>query len=251
MSEFNFSPSRTVYEDMYQNEDSHWWYKGLRDLIKSEISNLKISRVLDAGCGTGRNLELLNSLNLKAYGIDISSEALKFCQLKNLTNLKKANLLETGFEDSFFDLITCLDVFGNLNISQANIALEEFSRITQPNGYVVLNTSAFPWMFSSHDKAWDIKKRYYLEELEDLFKKNGFQIIRGTYRVTFLFPLILFLRSLEKFHKNTSDRGDTHKTNLILNILLYKIMQLENFCLRFMNLPFGNSVFIVAKKITL
>lgn len=248
MLKFDFSPSQNVYEDMYGYEETHWWYKGLRDLLKAEISKLKISNVLDAGCGTGRNLELLNSLKLNSYGIDISEQALKFCEYKNLVNLKQGNLLETGFENSFFDLVVCLDVFGNLNLNEANLAILEFSRIIKSHGYVLINTSAYPWMYSSHDKAWDIKKRYYLSELEGIFLKNNFKIVRGTYRVTFLFPLIFLLRYLEKFQKNVDSRGDTHKTNFVLNALLYKIMQFENFLLKFRNLPFGNSVFVIAQK---
>ena len=51
------------YEYMFELEDSLWWYVGMRRIVYSMLRrNLNGSgplRILDAGCGTGGSLHLL------------------------------------------------------------------------------------------------------------------------------------------------------------------------------------------------
>jgi len=249
MKNFKFSPSLNVYSDMLEFEKDHWWYKGLRDLLICEIQKLSVKKILDAGCGTGNNMEFLNGYGFDTFGIDISKEALQICRSKGLKNIKEANLLSIPFEDNTFDLVTCMDIYGNLDYKESISASKEINRVCKKGGYIIINTSALPWMFSLHDKAWDIKQRYYLKNLCQTLKESNFKIIRNTYRVSLLFPLIFLLRFIEKLGSSQEARGDTHKTNSIFNFIFYKIMQLENFILKFINLPIGNSVFVVSQKI--
>jgi hypothetical protein len=141
-----------------------------------------------------------------------------------------------------------MDIYGNLDQRESQRASKEIYRVCNKGGYLIINTSALPWMYSLHDKAWDIKQRYYLDDLAKTLENCNFKIIKKTYRVSILFPFIFLLRFLERISRNSVARGDTHKTNLIFNLIFYKIMQLENFLLRFINLPLGNSVFIIAQK---
>jgi SAM-dependent methyltransferase len=248
MSGFKFNPSTSVYEDMHNNEKDHWWYKGLRDLLVSEISSLKINKILDVGFGTGFNLEFLSSLNYLTYGLDISPKAINLAKSKGLKNIYLGNALDLPFENNIFDLVICMDIFGNFDNSEAKKALQEIYRVSSSKGYLVINTAALPWLYSSHDNAWDIKQRYTLEKLIALVSEEGFKIVKSTYRVSFLFPFVLIIRFLQKFNSNKKVRGDTHLTNNFLNRILYLIMNLENFFLRYINFPIGSSVFIVAQK---
>src|ERR1700704_724722 len=43
----------------HQAEDRHWWYRGRRTVIERVVSDLRLparARILDAGCGSGRNM---------------------------------------------------------------------------------------------------------------------------------------------------------------------------------------------------
>src|SRR6186997_925853 len=78
-----------TYAIMRRVEESHWWFVGRRQIIKSFleriVSDLKTDRsndalhILDVGCGTGANLEMLSEFG-NAEGVDVSSEALSFCE---------------------------------------------------------------------------------------------------------------------------------------------------------------------------
>ena len=248
MDNFKFNPSSNVYSDMDKYEKEHWWYKGLRDLLLYEVKKLKVTRILDAGCGTGNNIEFFNFNGFNASGFDISNESIKICNSKGLKKVKIGNLLDIPFPDESFDLITCLDIYGNLDKKESKIATKEIYRVCNSSGYVLINTSALPWMYSLHDKAWDIKQRYYLVDLIKLLEDSNFKVLKATYRVSLLFPLIFIIRFIEKMFPSKEIRGDTHKTNFVLNFAFYQIMKVENFLLKFTNLPIGNSVFLIAQK---
>ncbi|TMA51957.1 MAG: methyltransferase domain-containing protein, partial [Deltaproteobacteria bacterium] len=43
----------------HQAEDRHWWYRGRRRVLERVIAALALpeqARILDAGCGSGRNM---------------------------------------------------------------------------------------------------------------------------------------------------------------------------------------------------
>src|SRR3954462_9037493 len=43
----------------HQAEDRHWWYRGRRTVIETIVDGMRLparARILDAGCGSGRNM---------------------------------------------------------------------------------------------------------------------------------------------------------------------------------------------------
>ena len=78
----------TEYDAMFQLEDSYWWFEGSMRFILSEFGDIptgKTGRVLDAGCGTGGLLRRL--AHRKAWGVEIASEGIRFCQQRGLDNI--------------------------------------------------------------------------------------------------------------------------------------------------------------------
>lgn len=53
-----------TYRIMYEVEGTHWWFAGRRRIIESFVEKICEDmpgrpRILDVGCGTGANLEML------------------------------------------------------------------------------------------------------------------------------------------------------------------------------------------------
>ena len=250
MEKFEFNPSINVFKDMAENEETHWWYRGLRDFVKFNIINLPLKKVLDAGCGTGMNLVLFKNMGYEVDGFDYSKEAVSYSKLRGFNNLKIGSILDIPYNSNSFDLITCFDVLGALTKPQMKDALNELNRVVKKNGYILIHAAALPWMKDLHNSDWDFKSKYYIHEFKEVFGQLDLEIIRATYRVSLLFPLIFVFRLAQKF-LNSNKRNESKesiKTNPILNEILYIIMKLENFILRYVNLPIGNSVFLLVKK---
>src|SRR5439155_23607959 len=76
-----------TYAIMDEVEGSHWWFVGRRAILESFLETIieKIRtphsafRILDVGCGTGANLEMLSQYG-EAEGVDVSDDALEFCR---------------------------------------------------------------------------------------------------------------------------------------------------------------------------
>jgi len=82
-----------TYPIMYEVEGAHWWFAGRRRILESFLARVVPTlpvaagarpRILDVGCGTGANLEMLARFG-EAEGVDVSREALAFCRARGLT----------------------------------------------------------------------------------------------------------------------------------------------------------------------
>lgn len=92
--------------------------------------------LLDLGCGKGFFLEYAEK-RYKTYGIDISDYAIEHA----IDNLKKSTLFvkdakNTGFQDNFFDIITCFDMLEHLN--DPEYTLKECKRILKEDGLLIV-----------------------------------------------------------------------------------------------------------------
>ena len=56
-------------------------------------------RILDVGCGTGGNVEMLARFG-DAEGVDVSAEALDFCRERGLQNVRQGAAEHLPYEDS-------------------------------------------------------------------------------------------------------------------------------------------------------
>ncbi len=59
-------------------EDRHWWYVGRRRILEGVVDSLALpagAEILDAGCGSGRNLEWLARFG-SVTGLELSDDSL-------------------------------------------------------------------------------------------------------------------------------------------------------------------------------
>ena len=90
------------YRVMFEIEEEYWWYRGLRvllhGLIEQYVAADGSAKILDAGCGTGKNLQIL-ARHGDAWGVDIAAEAIQFCRMRGMRSERTlvASLLELPF----------------------------------------------------------------------------------------------------------------------------------------------------------
>ena len=144
-----------------------------------EIKIKKNSRVLDAGCGTGNLLYILErkNLNLKLYGIDSSEKMLKIARKKAMTadirNISVMNL-DKKFKKNYFDYIFNVDAFHHF--PNREIVMKSFHRILKHNGKLIITDFDFGVVFNFIFSALEPGNtgNYSKEQLRKLFKESGF-----------------------------------------------------------------------------
>lgn len=244
---------RSEYPLMYKVEEKLWWYAGLRDLLKHYLKIVadKNIKILDAGCGTGKNMEFINSFGFQTYGIDLSEDAIYFCRKRKLKNLKTGSITKLTYKSSYFDVIISTDVIGSLGKKLSYNAVNEFFRVLKPEGLLIIQCAALEQLRSQHDDLANIRHRFTKKELIRLFDKSKWKVIKASYRIFFLFP---FLAAIKYFKKLSKKAGEKSSTDLsvppaILNYSFYLIQKMENRLFTRVNFPVGTSLFLVVKKL--
>ena len=240
-----------TYAIMNRVENSHWWYVGRRAILESFleriVSQIRNShsaiRILDVGCGTGGNLEMLEKFGA-AEGVDVSADALEFCRSKGLT-AHRGLAEKLPFADKSFDVVTALDVVEHLDDDVAG--LTEMFRVLKPGGKTLIFVPAFMWLWGVQDDVSNHRIRYTKKQIVERLKKAGFVIERATYaNITFFAP-ILGGRTLMKL-TGIKPESENNVNISALNGVFGKIFGAEKLWLKSLNFPFGVSIVVVANR---
>jgi SAM-dependent methyltransferase len=243
---------QAMYSHIQGLEQTHWWYVARRKIIFDWVfwilADYNQPKILDVGCGTGFNLAYLRANEYTdVVGLDFSTEALGFCQPRQLTHLICADGLNPPLRHESFDLIMALDLIEHLEDDV--LALRELARLLKPGGSLIIFTPAFQFLWGLQDEVSHHYRRYTATQLQQKIKTVGLSIRKLTYANTFLFPVIwagrLALRLSNNNIQGTSE-NDLHPS--WSNGLLQAIFSAEQPLLRHFDLPFGVSLFCIANK---
>ena len=196
------------YRELYELEDRHWWFRGRRAVIRALLARAGIERaprMLDAGCGTGRNLVEFGHLG-EAEGVDMSAEAVAFCRRRGLDGVRQAPVEELPFEDGRFDLTLATDVIEHLDDDQR--ALRELRRAARPGGRLVVTVPAYGWLWSQHDESMHHRRRYTQRRLSHALRASGWEPQVRTYFFTALLPAVAAVRLLRRLRPGEAPRSD-------------------------------------------
>ncbi|MEK6940735.1 MAG: class I SAM-dependent methyltransferase [Nanoarchaeota archaeon] len=235
------------YELMFNREENHWWYAGNRRIIQALLDRHIKQRVkiLDAGCGTGKNMEFLSRYG-NVNGIDINDHAIDFCKKRDL-NVQKASVELLPFKDDYFDLVTSFEVLYHQNVNSWQSALKELSRVTKPGGLILIRVPAFKSLFGSHDIVVQTKHRFHKKELELAAINSGLDIVKSSYcNITPFFPTLM-IRSIQRIIGLKNNKADTETENKTINKIMLFTLTLESKLIN-INFPFGVSALCLAKK---
>jgi SAM-dependent methyltransferase len=208
------------YRELYELEDRHWWFRGRRRVIWALLRRAGIPpslRVLEAGCGTGRNLIEFGALG-EAEGVDASTEAVDFCRRRGIDGVLRAGLEELPFEDGRFDLILATDVIEHLDDDRR--ALRELRRAARTAARLVVTVPAYGWLWSQHDESMHHRRRYTERELSDSLRDSGWEPQIRTYFFTALLPGVAAVRALRRLRPADTPRSDMSFSPPVVSRLL-------------------------------
>jgi SAM-dependent methyltransferase len=137
------------WEEAYK--DSHvnmlWDHKPAKFLKQKarQLKDMDVTRVLDAGCGDGRNMIYYLKEGYNVVGVDVSPTALnKAFRNISVTNQKRFYLIRSDlkrvasiFPPGMFDAIVCWDTLGQ--VKEPRRVLTGFKKLLRNRGYFIAN----------------------------------------------------------------------------------------------------------------
>jgi SAM-dependent methyltransferase len=234
---------------MLTMDDEHWWYRGRRRILRAELDRLALpagTRVLDAGCGSGRTLLELADYG-QVYGTELDPGAVQLARGRGLGEIYNGRIEELPWEDAFFGLITCLDVIEHT--PDDRVALRELRRVCKPRGLLVVTVPAYQALWSIHDVVNHHYRRYVRRTLRGAALDAGWRIQRMTSFNSLLLAPAAAVRLAQRRqlrHPPRDYKSELHLAPARMNAILEKPLQLEAGWLgRGRTLPAGLSLLAV------
>ncbi|MCK4807426.1 MAG: class I SAM-dependent methyltransferase [Candidatus Aegiribacteria sp.] len=151
-------------------------------------------RILDLGCGGGRNACYLADRGYRVYGVDIAPAAVEFC-IKRLERHHVSGIFRQGtidsipFPDNIFAAVICIATMDHVTLECARISIDEIRRVLSDDGVMMLtfdppdtdeelidDAEVLPdgtLKFIRGDQAGMLFRRYTDQEITDLLGENN------------------------------------------------------------------------------
>jgi ubiquinone/menaquinone biosynthesis C-methylase UbiE len=235
-------------------ETRHFWFRGFRafvtPLLRRAAAGVADARLLDCGCGTGANVDLLGAFG-RAYGFDLSDVGLRIGRQAGRTRLARATVTAVPFPTASFHIVTSFDVLYSLADSDEETAIAEMFRLLRPGGFAIVNVAAMQVLRGDHSVLSREVRRYSRDDLRARMVRAGFQIERLTYTNATLFPALALARLIQRRrglrHESQADTEISVPSEPI-NAIMTAVMRLEALWLCAFDAPFGSSLLCLARK---
>ena len=232
-----------TFSRQIKNQKKHWWFQARKKIIDQIISSINLKKkknILDFGAGSGVNLDML-----RKHGLVDIHEQNKYARAIIKKEKKIKNLYSTlKIKKNFYDLILLADVIEH--VKQPKELLKDLKKFLKKDGHILITVPAYQFLFSKKDKVLGHYRRYNKELLKT--ELSGFKVENISYFNTFLCIPIIIMTMLNKFLKRDYIRQVETTPNFILNKLCYIIFASEKYFIKYFNLPFGISIYVLAKN---
>lgn len=145
-------------------------------------SMLKGKKILDAGCGAGRDAAYFTEDGFDVIGVDIAAKLLTEAKKRApKAKFKKEDFRKTKFKAKTFDGVWSMAGFLHLPKEEIKKSLKEFNRILNDKGIVYLSVKQGRGSKEVKKEKYKREPRIYYfyekAEMEDLVHEAGFRIL--------------------------------------------------------------------------
>jgi SAM-dependent methyltransferase len=235
-------------------EARHFWFRGfrrfVRPLLDQATQGLSDVRLVDFGCGTGANMELLDRYG-RSYGFDLTFVGLQIGREAGRTRLAQASVSEAPLPADTFDVVTSFDVLYGLPDPIEKAAVAEMFRVAKPGGHVLVNVAAMDCLKGDHSVLGREVRRYSRSSLAQLLTGAGFAVERITYTNASLFLPMFAVRTYQRWRglpEEAQAETDISVPAAPVNALLDAVLYVESWWLRWFDNPAGSSLLCLARK---
>jgi SAM-dependent methyltransferase len=154
-------------------EDTHWWYRERRHLLRRAIAGLTPGDALDIGAAGGGNTRVLRDAGWTVAALEYGAEGAEVAAERGLA-VMRADATALPVTDDSLDLVVAFDVLEH--IPDHDRAVAEVRRVLRADGRFLVAVPADPRLWSEHDVAVDHVRRYMRVTLRGVLERGGFTI---------------------------------------------------------------------------
>lgn len=243
------------FANIARSERDFWWYRGMRSILfrmlEPFLKERKLSRVLEAGCGTGYLSERMQrDRGWPVVPMDISGDGLRYARGMGVANAVQGDIASLPFADESFDLAISMDVIVHLPRGEEHGAARELARVLRRGGLLVLRTSALDILRSRHSEHAFERQRFTRRRLTDMVNATGVRVLRCSYLNSLLLPVALAKFRLWEPLLRKPPASGVEPVAPWLDRLLYSTLTLEAAWIGAgCNFPVGQSLLLIGEKI--
>jgi SAM-dependent methyltransferase len=163
------------------------------------------------------------------------------------------SLTALPFAEATFDVVGAFDVVEHCEDDHR--AVSELARVVVPGGRVLLSVPAYSWAWTDHDVRAGHHHRYTRRQLVRVVEAAGLTVLRATYAFAAVFPAFAAERGVRRVRQGVTARSPAPDLGNRLppvspaqDKLLTGLSRLDQRALRRVDLPFGSSVFLAARR---
>ena len=235
-------------------DTDHWWFRGIHSVLLDRLGEIDLTGnicILEAGCGTGGLIRKLRDFSSsRTVGFDVSEHAAAYWPEEDSALGCIASINRIPFGTGVFDVVISVDVLESAGVDP-EIAMAELSRVTKTGGWLLLIVPAYRWMLGdAHHEAVHAVRRFSRFGIAALAERHGMRTIRSTNFFASLFPAIALHRLCSKLVSKgrTGGGSDLKQPPRWINRLLTAVVTIEAALLRHIDIPFGTSILLLARK---
>lgn len=169
--------TRRVYDHIAEKYADKWSNVSFMEERLDQFASYlrRGSIILDAGCGTARDMKYLKSKGIESIGADISERMLKVARENHPTALLVSmDLARLAFKKEQFDGVWACASLIHLPKKVFESALREFNRVLKPDALIFISMKEGNNAGYTEDGRYTVY--YKNDELADILRKCGFDV---------------------------------------------------------------------------
>ncbi|WP_153098807.1 class I SAM-dependent methyltransferase [Paraburkholderia hayleyella] len=222
----------------------HWYYRSKARAMEHLLGDVTPSIILDVGAGSGFfSRKLLSNTSAKqAWCVDISYEA-----DSETLEAGKPVYFRRSVDEVDADLVLLMDVLEHVDDDVG--LLNDYVKKVPHGTRFLISVPAFQFLWSGHDVFLEHKRRYRLNQIEDVVRRAGLTVKRGSYYFGAIFPIAVVIRIvtnlLQRGHYKAQSQLSQHHPFVNGTLAALSSAELPLFL---SNRVAGLSVFVLAEK---
>jgi len=167
------------WEDEYTEGTPHWATDMNPSLFAQEfveeLKDNKLSKILEVGCGNGRDSIFFSRAGMNVTAIDVSPSAIELAQSnaakEEITNIRfmVANVEELPFTDNEFESLFTLSVIHSTNLKKT---ISQIARVVRKGGLV------FIYLYANTEYVnGKVENHITVDDFINLLQENGLEIL--------------------------------------------------------------------------